>query len=48
MIHDAISIATPVLLASMASVSLRKFALRYGVSENVIEEMDRTIIKIAG
>lgn len=48
MIHDEISIATPVLLASKTSQSLRKFAAEYGVSESTIEKMDQAIEKLAG
>ena len=48
MIHDEISIATPVLLASHASKSLRRFANEYGVSEEAIEKMDQVIEKLAG
>lgn len=43
MIQEEISVASPVLLASMASNSLRSFALRYGADESVIEKMDRYI-----
>ena len=43
MIRDEISIATPVLLASNASMSLRRFAERYGADDTAIERMDRAI-----